>query len=689
MGAKSFYAVGLRPRTSAGDYDCRDGEIESMEGLTFGVPLPTSDNDGAPSESVASSGKNPVYGAFSQNLPNPPVVEFSLERTTVAPWHSNPAMFPQSDITVKTPSLDSWGDAALSMLEDIRSDATRQNLFIEPFFVIAAIRLNDGNHICPTYPVLMVPNSEAPLVTAPSTDLTAQTMRLKAVMAVCRLRWRLSSFDEGWRDKATHLDIMVSDPIPLYDRKGKQTGYHRATTANFTHSMSSDGKECEQRVSTDTFDQAWLPEETDPAVIRKSVTSSTVFHTVSEIPLREIIPSDTFNAVDMNLGGLSQASDSFYTPDYAHLGRVTAKTNSLFSGRRTVCDLTVTLPPLPPLASMMPHTEGVSEAGPLRTAAEITVVKNGQTLKSMRSLADTMEIGEECFPRWLFYPDPDATKAVFITANGSLSFPLRRHPVLHGSYWWAGLSATTLSEAGIGESSTSIPANSPESSSSDSYRLPNGVWRSEKTDSLLFPDRLLLPLDVGRVIALCRAFRSSGLVATTSPTAYGFTTDGVFLLKETDDGALRDAGLIADYVLSDPLSITTTGRKLTFTATDGRQYAIEGTVIRPATDADEASTTGPLTATEGNAAVSLTIRPLKLGDAERLKRIKSVELRGTAPSAGLTLTIYGSVNLRDWTKIAERTAPIRGLCGPSLKFLKISIRGSIPTGTTNLNFRRR
>lgn len=233
-------------------------------------------------------------------------------------------------------------------------------------------------------------------------------------------------------------------------------------------------------------------------------------------------------------------------------------------------------------------------------------------------------------PRWVFFPDPDARKLTVATPSGSWSVDLRRHPLLHGSYFYGGLGEEI--SAGFHVGGSILPESAPASCIRESYELPSGVWRSETGNRHLFPQRLLARLEIGKAIALCRAFRASGLVATTAPTLYLFTDEGVFLLKEMADGSLRDAGLIGVYVLRDQDSFRVGGGSVEFVDESGSHLKIEGTKIKPLAPISTSSSsteTGKIVIRAENPEedVVLSTRALKLGSASEKK---SVGARATA-----------------------------------------------------------
>lgn len=623
-----------------------------------------------------------------------PVVEFALAESEAGGWHNHPDNFPSSTVSSSDHSESGWGEKARELLISFQKSCNATNLFVQPFLALCAWRLNDGSHILPSSPVLLIPNSGAPLIsTDNNTDV--ETMRMSVIIKVCSLQSRIvwkqgddktEMIDSLRNAGITHLDIFVSSPIPVFKTDKKFTSIHNATTAIFSHSFFEEGKCGEHKVSTQTYSRAWKPLPCEDYEIAGSIASCGEFRHISEMAIEEI-DNDIFNDVEFNCGTLECLENlEKYVPDYCHLQRIEAAGYCRFSGRTSLFDLTLAVASPPAMQSMLPHIGGMPDSAASGIAEDITIIKYGETLHSSSyDTGQTAVVFDEAnFPRFIFFPDPDARKITVTTKSGSFMIPLRKHASLHGSYYFRSLSSGRLTETGVMISDAKISDAMTGHLRRDTYRMPSGVWRSEKGSEMMFPDALLFRLDVERVIALCRAFRASGLVATISPTAYLFTTEGIFLLKETDDGALRDAGLMAAYVLDNPESITIDGRTLSFVDAGGVRYVIEGTKVKPVDNEETSSSlsTGSIVISGSGESMKALTRPIKMGDAEKCKRVTAVELHGNLDPSKLTVTLYGSTCLGNWHRIARGKGRIRGLFGPRVRFIRVEIEGTLTKGET-------
>lgn len=680
-------SVCFRHPGEAGEWTCADGEIADS------VNVRVSSGSGFPEGSGENgvedgSGFQDGSSAFTSALSEAPKVEFGLARRVVAGWQNHLSNPPSAIVAAGTPSEEGWGARAMETLVRYCSDAMSQGLFVAPFLAIYAFRMHDGSRILPGPPVLMIPNSSAPEIGA-NGDWESAEMKMTVAAAACSLQFRVGGSAEVKASGCgiTHLDILVSLPVMTYDQKGEPVCRHRRVPAVFSHSLGPDGKCREHRVCGDSFPVGWQAAPLSPGLIGAAIADASEFRLLSSVPLSSLSDSDDFSDVVMNCGSPdSLGSCEAYSPDYAHLQGIAADYSRMVSGRLTLCGLHLTLPaPFPP-SVFSPRSDGVSDSGRERTAVEVETVKDGEVLRcSLCAAGEDSEYLAAQPPRWAFYPDPDARKLTAVTPSGSWSVDLRRHPKLHGSYYYGGLGIETAPGFSIGGSI--LPEETPAACVRATYNVPSGIWRSEVGNRFFFPRRLLARLEIGRAIALCRAFRASGLIATTSPTLYLFTDEGVFLLKEMADGSLRDAGLIGAYVLRDSCSFRVGGGSVEFVDESGNLLRIEGTKIKPYADTSASSSPGReagmllISAENPEEDVVFSTRVLKLGSPCERKRIGAVELIGTGEAEGFLIVLSGSDNLRDWREIARSSlGRLSGLWQHRYRYFRVSISGRLAAG---------
>ncbi|MDE5881211.1 MAG: hypothetical protein K2H60_05730, partial [Muribaculaceae bacterium] len=160
----------FKQRSNNGSFSCPNGEIESVVNARL-IPITTTTNDSitdpdscvAPAELINPEEELEQLNHLSSKLL--PIVEFALKPDVVAGWHNHPDNSPTMVVDApKNKDAEGWTTRAASILDKLLTDAIRQHLFIEPFFVLCALRLTDGSHILPSSPVLLIPNATAPTV---------------------------------------------------------------------------------------------------------------------------------------------------------------------------------------------------------------------------------------------------------------------------------------------------------------------------------------------------------------------------------------------------------------------------------------------------------------------------------------------------------------------------------------------
>lgn len=290
------YSIPLRARSAKSDYACPDGEIAGALNLSF----------------VDSSltGSGPVSDSSYSELPPPPV-EFALRQEVVPGWHIHPDMLPSQIMDAPsvgkdtTPTESDWGTRAMQTIDVFEEDAGRHNLFTQPFLVMAAWRLSDGSHASPTKPVMMIPNSGAPVVEG-SADFTVPTMKMSVIEAACSLQWKLQNDGEAISPKSSiaGIDIFVSEPISLYDPKEPAKGFHRFKCTNYTRSSGADASSGDRLIYDGTIVQGWKAPALESGYVAYKFNRIKTFREIAGIDITDFTPSDDFREVMMEDGSL-------------------------------------------------------------------------------------------------------------------------------------------------------------------------------------------------------------------------------------------------------------------------------------------------------------------------------------------------------------------------------------------------
>lgn len=307
----NIYSIPLKPHSLKSDYACPDGEIAGALNLTF---VNGSLTGGVP------SGNNAVVDGSDYEIP-PPTVEFALKQEVVPGWHIHPDMLPSRIMDAPSvgkdtsPTESDWGSRAMQVIDAFEEDVARHNLFTQPFLVMAAWRLSDGSHVSPTKPMMMIPNSGAPVVEG-SADFTVPTMKMSVIEAACSLRWKLQNDGEAispespvltsdnQKSPIAGIDIFVSEPVSLYDPKEPAKGFHRFECTNYTRSTGADGSTGDRRIYDGTIVQGWKAPALEPGYVAYKFNRIKTFRKIAGIDVTDFAPSGDFREVMMDDGSL-------------------------------------------------------------------------------------------------------------------------------------------------------------------------------------------------------------------------------------------------------------------------------------------------------------------------------------------------------------------------------------------------
>lgn len=112
-------------------------------------------------------------------------------------------------------------DAVIPRIRDFFTTTAKNSLFTRPFRIGYALRLADGTHTCATRPVIILPNSRAPIMIVREPQLTDSVLSTvtEIVNTAYCLRMSLPPFDipDPYTSLATHLDIYATRQCDTLD----------------------------------------------------------------------------------------------------------------------------------------------------------------------------------------------------------------------------------------------------------------------------------------------------------------------------------------------------------------------------------------------------------------------------------------------------------------------------------------
>lgn len=356
----------------------------------------------------------------------------------------------------------------------IAQQGSEKNRFVMPFLVRYAYRMFDNTHIMHSVPVLMIPNSKAPVVWwRPDSSIQGRHSseksyarrepyvyaRVSAMTSKLMMRkvdipadlWK-------WRDIIQGIDVYVSQPLYTFKQDEPVYGWDKmwssstTTTANNWKSYYHDGNIEEynttgempiyaQRqwynVQSKVYSNKWYEpkykftiKERTEAEIAKDVKECSTFFKVASLRMEKLVWEEdgviktSTNAnisrmveVEMEEGLLnSLTSQEKLDDDYKSHYSKSAKATYIYNNRLNMGDVTeeVNAEANNCLVSMPTNFIGYSSGKSYFWRAEVELVKNGKTV-FVRQPANEILTGYDAdYPRYVFVPDADA-KRVHLT----------------------------------------------------------------------------------------------------------------------------------------------------------------------------------------------------------------------------------------------------------------------------------
>ena len=508
--------------------------------------------------------------------------------------------------------IGNLSDGVIGFVNKTLAKAHADGKFILPFMVRWAIRLFDGSYIHQSAPILMVPNSSMPPISfSPEVKDGMIEMDVKLPVRKCTLMYRcasLSAFSQ-WKDIVRSVDIFVSAPVYTYDQSGSVSVYHRSTLSSFSHSgvKSVIGSESSlpapdedghrRPVSPSAEDNAfyefqegnaegWLkitvnssgesipgrvvigrPEGVDtvPSVpmlsaaaveqkdIEDRITSVSAFYLIASVPVSglDAAPSEMpgFLPVDILDAALSNITVRPVLPDdwRSHEG-ILFTHQSPYNSRLVLSGISSILFKGFSVPAMSQFRLAPGGGDTVPCVVWIKTVRNFKTAWTRIS----SEVPVEYLPRFLYYPDPNATEMRIVLSDGSggWQLPLRAHDFLNGAYWFDGI--------GTERTPKSDSVRAPEDPGPDTPVIPEPqkIFVSEVGSPFYFPLEGRITVGSGSVMATSAAVQALSQGQFGQFPLYAFTSEGVWALSVSSTGTITAVQPVSRDVCVSPESIT-------------------------------------------------------------------------------------------------------------------------------------
>ncbi|MDE5887321.1 MAG: hypothetical protein K2H46_07030, partial [Muribaculaceae bacterium] len=519
--------------------------------------------------------------------------------------------------------------AVYAGLNSYIAEAADKALFTEPFFIRYALRLFDGSYVMHSAPVLMIPNSSAPIlpyVVVEDGSKGVFTADTKIVHSKCSLLFQIvKSSLSDWEDIVTHVDFFVSSPIYTYDQSGEvdprhvsansvlDKFYHCGQSAMRRHDTrageNGDGGNYRhpvdpvadpvysfpngnhERYQSPSDGMVWNVGKRERAEIEDNVAGvqSALFYLVSSIEIGKVAPMDAFNLLDMegrslrNLQTRPRLED-----DYQSHHTLLPSLSHEYNARLNLSGIDLRLFAGFPVTSMAQYCS-FEDSGDSVSASSAKVyvrlrrgggsfwVCDSDTPKPLPAA-----LSESYFPRWLFYPDSSAVEMIVAECvgddlKGYWRLPLSSHPSLEGAYWFRGLGKDTpdFIPSDDADGIASLPDGFLTASLNDVIPLRNKIYTSEVNNPFFFPVTGINTVGTGRILGICSAAKALSQGQFGQFPLYAFTDEGVWALEVSASGGYSAKQPITRDVCRSADSITQIDSAVLF-ATDRGIMLISG-----------------------------------------------------------------------------------------------------------------
>lgn len=227
-----------------------------------------------------------------------PVASFELYPSTLPEYDYSRYANPATPISVNIPDADlpivaAWlgqttseaqtpgdtlvkrmTDAVISRIRDFFTTTAKNSLFTRPFRIGYALRLADGTHTCATRPVIILPNSRAPIMIVREPHLTGNVLSTvtEIVNTAYCLRMSLPAFGipDPYSSLATHLDIYATRQCDTLD--GDET-----VSAIRTYSVYGENVPC------------WHYSRLTEDLVREKAEADNSFRIIGSLPVEDAI----------------------------------------------------------------------------------------------------------------------------------------------------------------------------------------------------------------------------------------------------------------------------------------------------------------------------------------------------------------------------------------------------------------
>lgn len=453
------------------------------------------------------------------------------------------------------------------LIDKAHDDKRKRGYFTSTFMVRYAVRDRGGHCLRLSPPVLMAGGVLPPCMEVTYTGKTEKEAIMRVRLNSCpyfSLVARAKALEPEWAGVIGGIDIYVSPQIPAYDsgagylcrystvlgqlnngvaHRGRDTS-DSGGDAVFAGHYSDDGVNFVDHYTDASLRQTDVWYVAPNVGLASDIVCESRFYRVASIGVTDLNGMADFTKVNLESTAMSKLEKSDGLDDEPDSVEIYPEALTTLSGRIVAAGGN--------RGAVQPVDLAVSAAfaGSAHSASSIPVVvsvytRDGGVLRRIsRSSIMSADIGE-CFPRYIYHPDVEASLMIIECGGREYRLPLTRHTSMPGVYWMGGLGADCTPP----RSDAPLPLAVEDRLIACDYR----VWLSSPGSVCHFTQGMVACNS--RIVAVSASMVAADMSALGKYPVYVFADDGVWLAEYDSDrcrmcGSHRISGEVCASVSS-------------------------------------------------------------------------------------------------------------------------------------------
>lgn len=489
-------------------------------------------------------------------------------------------------------------DAIMAKVNEVVYKYHEDGYFVFPFLVRFALRLYDGSLTRHSAPILMMPSgSVCPFI--PATD-DGENWVFESGGKKNLLSYIIPDDDQltslsKWSDIIKSVDIFISAPLYTYDQSGRCEHW-----LPITYYDDEPGAIAFYRTSistpTDFYKHTSLPFKGTKKVFMElpmfdtnemsKVVSTANFFLYRSFSLEDLV-SQQYVEIEPKTGDLTTiTAKTQMTDDYDSHDLLIPKGSYLYNARLNTFNLSKKK-----FRGFHPTTcfnLTNHETDNLYQIDSYVHIKNEQGTTVVHYNSTLLSYSGGGFPRWFYYPDPAAFKAVWLVRCIAgvqwqssdahdiqiYELDLKPHPMLNGAYWFDDYKTPTaiatftdtepLSEQDFGamdpicdlealsQSAVLPDDDKPLANSNTIVSMPNSIYTSKSNNPFFFPNLVdesgVNTVGSGTILGMATVTRALSTGQVGDQDLIVFASDGIWVMKVSSTGTYTNINNISREV---------------------------------------------------------------------------------------------------------------------------------------------